>query len=310
MKRWLNEKLTRHSLWGHLPRRTAPQPAGPPLLALSFDLDYQRDTDVLDSLVALLAEHDAPATMFSIGKLVTADPDPYARAAAAGHELANHTWSHPDNPVLNPDREFWDLSVAEMTAEIGRCQDILHEVSGTRPCGFRSPHFKDAFRMMDAVSSFPELTYVSTALASRCPCPTPYFPLAQPRYADLTLHHPATGQAPGWSQLMIPLTPCPGLRWSPFCSYSSIRRPTDRERGAGLHTVEEWEALWKKMLRRATPRGFASVYFDPLDVMRDDETQAAFRSMLAHAKSSGWEIVTLQSLEQRWRPVAVGNAAG
>lgn len=302
--KWIQTELTKKSLWGYLPDKKSGE--GIPQLALSFDLDYQKDSDCLNPLLDLLEEREVKSTLFSIGALVRQCPEPYRRAVEEGHEMGNHTETHPDNPVLNPDHEFWDLSVQEMIDEIGRCQDTLEELTGQRPTGFRSPHFKDAFRMMEALEHFPEINYVSTALASKCPEPTPYFPITKEDHGDLSLHYPAEE---GWSQLMIPLTPAPGLRWSPFCSYSSIRRPSNPAKGAGLQTVAEWERSWGEMLKRERKREFASVYFDPMDVMRDDETRVAFRSMLERAVSEGWEITTLKSVESCWRG-RLRNATG
>ena len=304
MPRALASELTRRSLWGALPRAVQPAPDGPPMLALSFDNDYQADSDATPDLLDLVAGFDARLTIFAIGRLVEASPAPYRDAARAGHEIGNHTWSHPDNPVLSPDREFWHLESAEMAEEIGRCQDALERLVGTRPSSFRTPHFKDAFRMMAVLRDFPEITCVSTALASKCPVPTPYVPSASPRAGDLSLHFPERDPAARvGAPLMVPLTPCPGLRWSPFCSYSTIRRPRDPSRGAGLLGVEEWERRWGVMLDRARRRRFASVYFDAIDVMRDGETRAAFRRMLGHAVAEGWRLATVADVERAWRPL-------
>ena len=301
--------LSRRSLWGQIPRAAAPHPAGPPLLALSFDLDYQADTDVLVELVALVDEVDVQMTIFAIGKLVEADPEPYRAALRSGHEIANHTWSHPDNPVLNPAREFWHLSEAEMREEIGRAQEIFETLLGTQSIGFRTPHFKDAPRMMDALRHFPDISYLSTTLANKNPLATPYFPAAAPLAGELSLHFSHADPAQNSDRLMIPLTPCPEHRWSPFCSYDTIRRPSDPARGAGLHELDELLPLWQRMLHRARPDGFASVYFDPMDVMRDEPTRAIFREMLGWAVQQGWRVTTLREVEQAWRPFLLGQAA-
>ena len=63
------------------------------------------------------------------------------------------------------------------------------------------------------------------------------------------------------------------------------------------------------MLDRAAGLRFASVYFDPLDVMRDDETRAAFRRMLVTALERGWDVTTLAEVERRWRPMADADLA-
>ena len=299
--------LSERKLWGHVPRRRPAMPDGPPRLALSFDLDYQADTDALPALVALMAELDVRSTLFSIGKLVEADPAPYRAAAEAGHEIANHTWSHPDNPVLNPDREFWDLAGREMEGEIGRAQDALEAATGQRPTGFRAPHFKDAFPLRGALAASPEITYLSSSLATRCPVPVPFVPARAEVHGRRSLDFPAPDPRPG-DLLMIPLTACPGVRWSPFSSYLSIRRPSDPARGAGLHDPARFAELWRDMLRQERRRRFASVYFDPLDLMRDAETRAAFRAMLEHALAEGWDVGPLRAVEAAWRPVVTGAA--
>ena len=262
------------------------------------------DTDALPDLLALLAEVDAKSTLFSIGKLVEGDPTPYARAADAGHEIANHTWSHPDNPVLNPDREFWHLSQTEMEDEIAQCQVVLKRETGQCPTGFRAPHFKDAFPLRAALkAAAPEITYLSSALATRCPVPVPFVPDISERHGGQSLNFPTRAPQPD-DLLMIPLTACPGVRWSPFSSYLSIRRPANPAKGAGLHDPARFVSLWRRMLQTERARRFVSVYFDPLDICRDDETRAAFRDMLHFARTEGWELVPLRRVEARWRPTA------
>lgn len=308
LPRPLARALSERKLWGHVPRARAARPEGPPQIALSFDLDYRADTDALPGLVALMAEFDVRSTLFCIGRLVEADAAPYRAAAEAGHEIANHTWSHPDNPVLNPDREFWDLSQAEMEDEIVRAQDALEAGTGKRPAGFRAPHFKDAFPLRAALGAAPEIRWLSSSLATRCPVPVPFVPARAEDHGRLSLNFPAPDPRPD-DLLMIPLTACPGVRWSPFSSYLSIRRPANPARGAGLHDPAAFARLWRRMLAAERARGFASVYFDPLDIMRDDETRAAFRDMLGHALAAGWEPVPLDAVERRWRPLVTKAAA-
>ncbi len=295
--------LTERHLWGYLPRSIGPVPRGQPNLALSFDLDYQADTDALIPLVELLGRHGVTATFFSIGALVAQDPRPYRFAFDAGHEIGNHTQTHPDNPVLNPDREFWSLTTEQMADEISRCQTTIAQVTGAAPTGFRTPHFKDHPRMLDALSDVADIKYISTVLASKSPKAAPYFPERDGDLGRMSLFYAA--REPSHERpLMVPLTPCPGLRWSPFCSYSSIRRPTDKAAGAGYHDLPQWSGLWKTMLKRAEAQRFASVYFDPMDIMRDEETSRTFEGMLAQALEQGWLISRLDSIAERWRPMA------
>ncbi len=57
------------------------------------------------------------------------------------------------------------------------------------------------------------------------------------------------------------------------------------------------------MLARARVFCFASVYFDPMDVMRDAATASTFERMLNAAQEWGWQLAPLCEIEQRWRPV-------
>ena len=52
------------------------------------------------------------------------------RLSAAGHEIMNHSDSHPDMP---------SLSREGMLAEIQRCSDKIQAITGTRPRLFRAP---------------------------------------------------------------------------------------------------------------------------------------------------------------------------
>src|SRR5689334_2752026 len=64
-----------------------------PAIALTFDdgPDPRETPRVLD----ILKRHGARGTFFMVGKSVEQYPEIVARAAAAGHALANHSWDHP-----------------------------------------------------------------------------------------------------------------------------------------------------------------------------------------------------------------------
>src|SRR4051794_129991 len=64
-----------------------------PAIALTFDdgPDPRETPRVLD----VLERHGARGTFFQVGKSVERYPEIVARAAAAGHALANHSWDHP-----------------------------------------------------------------------------------------------------------------------------------------------------------------------------------------------------------------------
>src|SRR5438093_6715856 len=65
-----------------------------PYIAMTFD-DGPSAT-LTPKLLDLLAAHHIKATFFVIGENVAEHPEIVARAAREGHEIANHSWSHPN----------------------------------------------------------------------------------------------------------------------------------------------------------------------------------------------------------------------
>src|SRR5438477_3246359 len=65
-----------------------------PYIALTFD-DGPSAT-LTPKLLDLLAAHHIKATFFVIGENLAEHPEIVARAAQEGHEIANHSWSHPN----------------------------------------------------------------------------------------------------------------------------------------------------------------------------------------------------------------------
>lgn len=99
-----------------------------PVVALSFDdgPDPRWTPRVLDALAA----HDARATFFDEGEHGLQWPELLQRTVAEGHEVANHTYSHPD--VLGLDR-------AEVADQVRRAVAAFRQ-AGIRPVPlFRPP---------------------------------------------------------------------------------------------------------------------------------------------------------------------------
>jgi peptidoglycan/xylan/chitin deacetylase (PgdA/CDA1 family) len=100
-----------------------------PKIALTFDDGPSEWTEpILDEL----ARHDAGATFFLVGSEAERRPEIVRRIAAEGHEIGNHTWSHPHLAR--------DCDDGRVLAELGRTSDTLAEISGSRPRRFRAPY--------------------------------------------------------------------------------------------------------------------------------------------------------------------------
>lgn len=64
--------------------------------------------DILD----VLAEYRAPATFCVIGTYATNEPELIRRMVAEGHEVANHTMTHPDLSRCDPDEVQCEIMTA------------------------------------------------------------------------------------------------------------------------------------------------------------------------------------------------------
>ena len=84
-------------------------------------------------VLALLAQHRAHATFFLIGREAEKNPGLVREILAAGHTVANHTYTHPS--VL-----FWAYPPSRFAREIDRCADALAAIAGAPlPRIFRGP---------------------------------------------------------------------------------------------------------------------------------------------------------------------------
>jgi polysaccharide deacetylase family protein (PEP-CTERM system associated) len=84
------------------------------------------------AILGLLDELDAKATFFVLGMTAERYPDLVREISAKGHEIACHGFAH--RRVPNQSRE-------EFRADVERCAQLLEELSGKRPLGYRAPAF-------------------------------------------------------------------------------------------------------------------------------------------------------------------------
>ena len=99
------------------------------MIALTFDDGpHPKEThEVLD----VLDKYNVKGTFFVVGKHANWYSEPLKRAAKEGHEIGNHTFSHPDISCLSSD---------DIKREIKECEDTLIKLTGKRPTLFRPPY--------------------------------------------------------------------------------------------------------------------------------------------------------------------------
>lgn len=98
-------------------------------VALTFD---DGPTPFTDRLLRILADNNAKATFFLIGNKVAANPVGAGRIAAAGMEIGNHTWEHPNMTTIPPQDIFSQLAKASaaITAATGRSVRLYRPAGG------------------------------------------------------------------------------------------------------------------------------------------------------------------------------------
>jgi len=113
-----------------------------PLVALTFDDGPSVWTE---QILDLLAGSGARATFFVCGAAIEGREATLWRCLAEGHEVANHTHTHP---------ELRELDRAAVFAELDSASAAIESVIGTRPVHFRPPYFE----------SSPDIEFVSREL--------------------------------------------------------------------------------------------------------------------------------------------------
>jgi peptidoglycan/xylan/chitin deacetylase (PgdA/CDA1 family) len=102
---------------------------GPKVIALT--IDDGPDPVYTPQVLRLLAKYHVTATFSMIGLQVNAHPGVAREVAAAGHLIANHTWSH-----LNL---AWQ-GLPAITDQMDRATAEIHAVTGRLPDLFRAPY--------------------------------------------------------------------------------------------------------------------------------------------------------------------------
>lgn len=99
------------------------------VLSISFDAAWgNEDTQ---TLIDILDKYNVKATFFVVGGWVDKYPESVKALHDAGHEIMNHSDTHP---------HMTQISTAKMAEELNACSDKIEKVTGTRPTLFRAPY--------------------------------------------------------------------------------------------------------------------------------------------------------------------------
>ncbi len=98
-------------------------------VALSFDAAWGNDDT--GQLIDTLAQYNAKATFFVVGAWVDKYPESVKQLHDAGHQIMNHSNTHPNMPAL---------SSAQKLDELDSCNKKIAEITGVTPSLFRPPY--------------------------------------------------------------------------------------------------------------------------------------------------------------------------
>lgn len=100
-----------------------------PEIALTINCAWSADD--INSILETLDKHNLKITFFMVGEWVGKYQAETKKIFEAGHEIANHSYSHPH--VSN-------LSYEANKDEIERCNSLIKKITGVEPTFYRGPY--------------------------------------------------------------------------------------------------------------------------------------------------------------------------
>ena len=249
---------------------------------LSFDCDFPRDIEALPRLVSLLERYGYTASFACLGRWIRQFPDAHRALVASGHELVNHTDTHPN--LYHPDygyarqegyrrERFNQISPLERQQEIERGHAACVEVLDCAPAGFRAPHFgnlhmEDVYPMLRALG----YTFSSSVVAA----------------ASASGGTPFRTPEGIWE---FPVSPCPAHPLGVFDSWHSLGKHRAAHARPG-----ELAALFAELAGTVVrDGGYVNVYFDPRDSLESGELER----VLQYLRRASLEVVGYGGLVER-----------
>lgn len=112
------------------------------MISISFDAAWgNEDTQ---QLIDILEQYQVKATFFVVGEWVDKYPESVKALSDAGHEVMNHSNTHPH---MN------QMSREEVIADVEACNDKIESVTGVRPTLIRPPYGEYNDTVISAIRS-------------------------------------------------------------------------------------------------------------------------------------------------------------
>lgn len=99
------------------------------VLSISFDAAWGRANT--EEILNILDRYDVKTTFFLVGFWAEKHPDLVAEIVARGHEIGNHSATHP---------HMSQLTDAQIREELRKCSDLVKSITGVPTTLFRPPY--------------------------------------------------------------------------------------------------------------------------------------------------------------------------
>lgn len=99
------------------------------VISISFDAAWGSANT--QGILDILDQYDVKTTFFLVGFWAEKYPDLVAELVARGHEVGNHSATHP---------HMASLSQAQIREELKKCSDLVESITGSRTTLFRPPY--------------------------------------------------------------------------------------------------------------------------------------------------------------------------
>ena len=98
---------------------------------IAFTMNCAWNADDIDSILDTLSKHNVHITFFMVGDFVQKYPETVKKISEAGHEIGNHSDTHPH--VNN-------LSLERNIEEIQNCSNKIEQITGKKTTLYRGPY--------------------------------------------------------------------------------------------------------------------------------------------------------------------------
>ena len=98
---------------------------------VAFTINCAWDANDIDSILETLKKHDIHITFFMVGDFVTKYPEAVKKISEAGHEIGNHSDTHPHVNNLNLEKNI---------EQIQKCSEKIEKITGKKTNLYRGPY--------------------------------------------------------------------------------------------------------------------------------------------------------------------------